>query len=439
MSERKLLASIDTEVVGTLHEDQNLWAFEYADTWLADASRFALSPHLPLQAGRRADGATERAVQWYFDNLLPEEGARALLARDAGLRDIHDAFGLLEFYGRESAGSVTLRRPEDDPTVDDRLRLLTDAELDRRIRELPRVPLTHDAPKKMSLAGAQHKLAVVLQDGQLFEPAGQAVSTSILKPEHPQSDSYPCSVINEWFVMQLARRVGLDVPPVERRYVPAPVYLIARFDRVRQNGATTRLHAIDGCQMLNLAPTMKYSAWSLESLLALANACRVPAAARLRIYRWLLFCILVGNGDSHLKNLSFLVVRDGISLAPHYDLLCDSVYETRAYSPKERWPDLVEFTSPILGVLRYADFKRALLLEAGRVLGLTRQTATRQLDEMIRLLPAQADALLAATIGENVAMAEDRPELRATFAAEVRLLRAIRHVVIEETVSRFVA
>lgn len=439
MSERKLLASIDTEVVGTLHEDQNLWAFEYADTWLADASRFALSPHLPLQAGRRADGATARAVQWYFDNLLPEEGARALLARDAGLRDIHDAFGLLEFYGRESAGSVTLRRPEDPPVADDGLRPLTDAELDLRIRELPRVPLTHDAPKKMSLAGAQHKLAVVLQDGQLFEPAGQAVSTSILKPEHPQSDSYPCSVINEWFVMQLARRVGLDVPPVERRYVPAPVYLIARFDRIRLNGATTRLHAIDGCQMLNLAPTMKYSAWSLESLLALANACRVPAAARLRIYRWLLFCILVGNGDSHLKNLSFLVDRDGISLAPHYDLLCDSVYETRAYSPKERWPDLVEFTSPILGVLRYAEFTRTLLLEAGRILGLTRQTASRQLDEMIRLLPAQADALLAATIDENVAMAEDRPELRATFAAEVRLLRAIRHVVIEETVSRFVA
>lgn len=439
MSGRKLLASIDNAVVGTLHEDRNLWAFEYADTWLADASRFALSPHLPLQTGSQVDGATTRTVQWYFDNLLPEEGARALLARDAGLRDIHDAFALLAFYGRESAGSVTLRRLDDVPVADELLRPLTDVELDQRIRALPRVPLTHDAPKKMSLAGAQHKLAVVLQDGQIFEPAGQAISTSILKPDNSQTDSYPCSVINEWFVMQLARRVGLEVPHVERRYVPAPVYLIARFDRVLRNGITTRLHAIDGCQMLNLAPTMKYSAWSLESLLALANACRAPAVARLRIYRWLLFCILVGNGDSHLKNLSFLVDRDGISLAPHYDLLCDSVYETRAYNPKERWPDLVEFTSPVLGVQRYAGFTRALLLEAGQVLGLTRQTATRQLDDMLRLIPAHADALFAETVDQNHAMADARPELRATFAGEIRLLRTIRHVVIEETVSRFAA
>ncbi|OXH89050.1 toxin HipA, partial [Burkholderia multivorans] len=92
--------------------------------------------------------------------------------------------------------------------------------------------LTHDAPKKMSLAGAQHKLPVVLRDGRLFEPSGQAVSTHILKPNHPHAHDYPHSVVNEWFVMTLARRVGLDVPDVERRYVPAPVYVIRRFDRI---------------------------------------------------------------------------------------------------------------------------------------------------------------------------------------------------------------
>jgi len=436
MSDRQLLASIDGSVVGTLGEDRNLWAFQYASQWLADPSAFALSPHLPLQAGPQADGATERAVQWYFDNLLPEEGVRALLARDAGLRDIHDAFALLEYYGRESAGSLTLRRPDDTPPADEAMRRLTDAELDARIRDLPAVPLTHDAPKKMSLAGAQHKLAVVLRDGELYEPGGQAVSTHILKPEHPQAGSYPCSVINEWFIMRLAGRVGLDVPEVERRYVPAPVYLIQRFDREMRNGVARRLHAIDGCQLLNLAPTMKYSAWSLGSLLGLANACRARAVARLRIYRWLLFCILVGNGDSHLKNLSFLLDRDGISLAPHYDLLCESVYETRAYSPRERWPDLVEFTSPIAGVQRYAAFTRTLLLEAGQSLGLAPATAARQLDDMLRQIPVQADGLIAETIAENEQLSVARPELRATLAGEMQLLRAIRHVVIGETVSR---
>lgn len=50
--------------------------------------------------------------------------------------------------------------------------------------------LTHDAPKKISLAGAQHKLAVVLTAQGLFEPRGNTSSTHILKPEHQNKDHY---------------------------------------------------------------------------------------------------------------------------------------------------------------------------------------------------------------------------------------------------------
>lgn len=436
MTERTLVASIDGQRIGTLHENQNLWAFEYAPSWLDAPARFALSPHLPLQAALLRDGATTRPVQWYFDNLLPEETVRALLASDAGLPDIGDAFALLAHYGRESAGSVTLRVPDDRTDDDTRLRPLDDAELDARIRHLPGVPLTHDAPKKMSLAGAQHKLPVVLRDGRLFEPSGQAVSTHILKPNHPHAHDYPHSVVNEWFVMTLAGRVGLDVPDVERRYVPSPVYVIRRFDRDVTDEGVERRHAIDGCQVLNLAATMKYSGWSLDALAALALACRAPAPARLRIFRWLVFCIAVGNGDSHLKNLSFVVADSGLSLAPHYDLLCDSVYDTATYSLRSRWPDLAEFTRPVAGVQRYADFTREVLVAAGAALGLTRATALRQIDDLLQRIPAQADTLLLEVGRDNDAMMAERPELTATLGGEVRLLRAIRHIVIHEMVAR---
>ncbi|MBU9360445.1 HipA domain-containing protein [Burkholderia multivorans] len=436
MTERALIAAIGAEPIGTLHENRNLWAFEYAPSWLAHPARFALSPHLPLQADMLRDGATTRPVQWYFDNLLPEEAVRALLARDAGLPDIGDAFALLEHYGRESAGSVTLRLPDDAADDDTTLRPLDAAALDARIRALPAVPLTHDAPKKMSLAGAQHKLPVVLRDGRLFEPSGQAVSTHILKPNHPHAHDYPHSVVNEWFVMTLARRVGLDVPDVERRYVPAPVYVIRRFDRIDTDAGVERRHAIDGCQVLNLPATMKYTGWSLDALAALANACRAPAPVRLRIFRWLVFCVIVGNGDSHLKNLSFIVGDSGLTLAPHYDLLCDSVYETAAYSARGRWPDLTEFTRPVAGVQRYADFTRDVLERAGAALGLTRATAQRHLDTLVAQIPAHADALLAEVARDNDAMRDARPELTATLGGEMHLLRAIRHIVIQEMVER---
>lgn len=121
--------------------------------------------------------------------------------------------------------------PETEVPSNEVLRPLPDEALEERIRQLPKAPLTHAAIKRMSLAGAQHKLAVVLQDEGLFEPAGSTPSTHILKPDHPDDD-YRHTVINEWFVMRLAKRLGLDVPEVHRHYVPSPVYLIDRFDRV---------------------------------------------------------------------------------------------------------------------------------------------------------------------------------------------------------------
>ncbi len=96
MTDRILLASVEGQSIGTPSESQNIWGFEYDPAWLRAPSRFALSPHVPLEEGNQIDGATTRPVQWYFDNLLPEEGARTLLARDASLPDTTDAFALLE-------------------------------------------------------------------------------------------------------------------------------------------------------------------------------------------------------------------------------------------------------------------------------------------------------------------------------------------------------
>lgn len=104
MNGRSLRASINETVVGTLQEVAGLWSFQYAANWLSNPRSFALSQHLPLRAESLVYGASKRHVQWYFDNLLPEEGQRILLARDAKL-DEADAFGLLAWYGAESAGS----------------------------------------------------------------------------------------------------------------------------------------------------------------------------------------------------------------------------------------------------------------------------------------------------------------------------------------------
>ena len=429
MSGRSLRASINQQEVGSLQEVAGLWSFQYTPDWLANPKGFALSPHIPLSAQPLLDGASQRPVQWYFDNLLPEEDQRVLLAKDARL-DAADAFGLLAWYGAESAGSVTLLPPEAAPQTIELLRPLPDDALQARIRQLPKSPLTHAAIKRMSLAGAQHKLAVVLEDGALFEPAGATPSTHILKPDHPDAD-YPHSVINEWFVMRLARRLGLDVPEVHRRYVPSPVYLIDRFDRVAGAQGWQRRHAIDACQLLGLDRSFKYTQGSMDSLAALANACRSPAVARSRLFGWLVFNVLVGNSDAHLKNLSFLVSHEGVQLAPFYDLLSVATYDSPAFD-KSGWPAQTQLAWPILGVRHFSDIRRGLLLEAGVALNLVKGTAERLLENLRSRIVSETEALYAEVEAENARIAHARPELAATMAGESRCVRAISHTVIKE-------
>ena len=391
---------------------------------------FALSPHLPLSREPLLDGATRRPVQWYFDNLLPEEGQRILLADDAGV-EAADAFGLLAWYGAESAGSLTLLPPDAAPHAAEPLRPLPEDALEARIRRLPKAPLTHDAVKHMSLAGAQHKLPVVLQGGALFEPAGATPSTHILKPDHPAED-YPHSVINEWFVMRLAKRLGLDIPNVHRLYVPSPAYVIDRFDRIPDARGWKRQHVIDACQLLGMDRSFKYTQGSMESLARLANACRSPAVARTRLFAWLVFNVLVGNSDAHLKNLSFLVSHEGIQMAPFYDLLTVAVYDTPAFGKAGR-PAHTALAWPILGARRFGDIDRKLLLEAGGTMNLATGTAERLLENLRSRIVHEAEGLCLEVKAEHTRIVDANPDLAPKMAGEFRCLRSILHTILKDT------
>ena len=436
MTVRSLVAWIDETAIGTLEDIAGIWRFQYRQAWLDTPGAYPLCPSIPLQVDPVEDGGSRRPVQWYFDNLLPEEGQRQLLARDARI-DVADAFGLLGYYGAESAGSVTLMPPGMPPPTAEGFVALTDDDLSVRIRRLPAVPLVHGAAKRMSLAGAQHKLAVALRDGSLFEPRGSEPSTHILKPDHPDLD-YPHSVANEWFVMTLAGRMGLVVPAVHRRHVPEPVYLIERFDRCMDGHRHRRRHAIDACQLLGLDRSFKYLQGSMETLARVADACRNRAQARVRLFNWLVFNVLTGNNDAHLKNLGFLVDGDGVQLAPHYDLLCTACYEVPLYD-KQGWPHRTRLAWPILGVTHFADVSHALLLDAGGALGIRASQAGRLLEVQRARIMDEATRLLAQVELENGQLEQQQRQLAPALAGELRCLRGILHVIIQDMVRKLQA
>jgi len=390
---RELKTYVDHQFVGTLREDNNLWVFEYDPAWSAHPQSFDLSPALPRDVAEHRDGGSVRPVQWYFDNLLPEEDLRRIVAKDANIKDSEDAFALLEYLGAESAGSLTLLPPGVALPEQRALRPLSFDELTKRIEDLPRDSLQKEAPKRMSIAGAQHKLLVVLkeQDKQadLYEPVGAVASTHILKPDHPHQETYPASTFLEWLTMRLARAATLSIPRVTLLNVPRPVYLIERFDRVTDAAAlrpesgdappsTRRLHAIDACQLLNKSRLFKHSGATVEALREVCEQMGDTLTAPLRLFRWLVFNLLVANDDCHLKNLSFLVGPEGISLAPHYDLLATGVYHSRAIAGSDgRWPDVEMAVRLSPEIRNFKDVTPDAVMAAAATLGVPDPVATR--------------------------------------------------------------
>lgn len=375
-SVRVLKVYSNEDVVGWLTEQNDIWQFNYAQTWLDNQWSWDLSPALPRAQKHIVDGGTYRPVQWFFDNLLPEEGMRTAVAKQASLQEA-DAFALLQYLGAESAGSLVLLPDGVEPSSTESWKDLGFDDLSQRIKGMPKVPIATTGPKRMSIAGAQHKLLVSWDGQALKEPEGHTPSTHILKPENG-SGEYPHSVINEYAMMTLAGSLGLDVPRVWRIYCPQPVYIVERFDRVHSDEAYRRLHLIDACQLMNQARTFKYQSADVRTLAQVIDLTRTKIRTRIGLWRWLIFNVLIGNNDNHLKNISFMVNEQGIHLAPAYDLLSTAVYHTREYGIKPEWPD-VDLAIPMPEEPRYTNITRDGLLKAAIEMQIPPTVALREL------------------------------------------------------------
>lgn len=423
---RGLAVWLNHLLVGHLREENSIWSFQYSPAWRRGEGRFGLSPALSLQSDWIIDGSSVRAVQWFFDNLLPEEGARVLLSREANIRDA-DSFSLLEYYGAESAGALTLLPEGKTPDGGGEPRRLTDEELAARIKQLPRISLSKDSPKKMSLAGAQHKLPVIWHpvERELYEPTAQGLSSHILKPDHTDADSYPHSVVNEWFCMQWAAVMGLSVPAVDIHFVPDPVYLVIRFDRQwLPQRDIERKHVIDSCQLLNLSGSYKYREASVDRLVEIIGLCRKKARAREQLFKWFIFNALIGNGDAHLKNISFFPGEGGIELAPFYDLLSTAVYDG------ENWGQQT-MSYEAAGKKTFAELDRQSVLAVGGMLGLSEKISAQYLDEMRNKIEGSFSKLY-----EQFENLEIPAQCGPMKAGGLRLLRQIQHLILRPMISQ---
>lgn len=313
---------------GALSQDEaGALSYAYDPGYLTGPEPRAISFSMPLQEAPY----TDRVVRPFFSGLLPDEGARQRLAGALGI-SAGNAFGLLEVIGGECAGAISLYPAGDTPpsSDDDGVEILSQPRLEEILGKLRERPLLGgEEGVRLSLAGAQDKLAVCVEGDAIGLAKGGRPTTHILKPFIQALDG---TVENELFCLRLAARLKLPVPAVEMRHGGTiPFLLVERYDRApHKDGTITRLHQEDFCQALSVPPELKYEEeggpGTERSLDLIDRATARPAFDRLAFIRALIFHYLVGNADAHGKNYALLYRGKVPDLAPLYDVVCTAAY-----------------------------------------------------------------------------------------------------------------
>ena len=310
-------------VAGTLwiHEQRTETStFRYSDSYLASPASYDLDPALPRSAGifqspsgkplfsAFADSAPDRWGQ----NLMRREEHERAAAASSTPRSLRSGDFLLGVRDDTRQGAVRFRRPgtisyysthrNAVPRMIELARLLHAADhLDEGTDSRDLKDLI-DAGS--SLGGARPKAAVVDESGRL----------AIAK--------FPRSGSDEWDVagweeveLRLARRAGITVSDSRLSLVAGRhVLIVRRFDRATGQrigfaSALTMLEAVDGDQRsyLEIADVIERLSPS-------------PTLDLHELFRRIIFSVLTGNTDDHLRNHAFLRQRRGWTLSPAYDL-----------------------------------------------------------------------------------------------------------------------
>ena len=316
--------------VGVLEQKQDgRISFAYSVEWLKSEHARPLSVSLPL----REDAFDERRCAPFFGGLLPEEHNREIVAANLGITAKND-FAMLREIGGECAGAVSLIPIEKSPTsACTDYEIITEADLIALLDQLPQRPLlAGKAEIRLSLAGAQSKVALRVTDSGYALPLNESPSTHIIKP---QLERFLGLVDNEAYCLKLAAAAGLNTCDARpKQFGSHQCLLVTRYDRTFGKDTIGRHHQEDFCQALGISSRTKYQNEGGPGLADCFNLVRAvsanPAKDLIQLFNAVLFNYLIGNNDAHGKNFSLLYESTtnghATRLAPFYDLASTAIY-----------------------------------------------------------------------------------------------------------------
>ncbi len=287
--------------------------FRYVPEYLESPHAFPLDPlHLPLTTETFAADRPHAGVHSVFEDSLPDDWGRKLMARRYNLgRAEQRGPNLLRLLGDQGLGALIYTEERKPPP-------LSTGVSSRHLEELA---LLAEKFEKDPAAIADDELSMLFQAGS--SPGGARPKALVT------DDSGAClakfastrdtlDVVGlEAAAMELGRRAGLETAATRLLTLGSrKCLLVKRFD---VNEAGGRNHLIS---MLSL---LKADGYYNAGYRDLAEVIRHVSAAPQRdlhmLYRQMVFNVMIGNTDDHLKNFCMLHDNDGWRLSPAFDLV----------------------------------------------------------------------------------------------------------------------
>lgn len=366
---KRLNVFFEDRLVGIFsQDDEMIHSFKYAKEWIDSEHGFPISISMPLTVVEFGNKVTLS----FFENLLPEGNVRAILEK---WHHSEGAFNTLSKYGEDCAGALVITSKKSAPkskTKEDNLEIEL-SEIYESINEnRGAVDLIADKnPGYLSIAGAQDKFPCIFLDGKIYLPKSGGPTTHIVKTPIIVKGIKE-SVYNEFFCMKLASKIGFSVPKVHIIDGVHPLFLVERYDRRLVGTIMKRVHQQDFCQALGILSSEKYESdggpsFDTDFKLMLDNvSAKKRVESTFRLIDWLCFNLLIGNNDSHSKNISFLMIDGKYELSPFYDLISTAIYPTLNSKFSFKIGDVSTFTS--IGAKAIAKEEKKIGIKEGTLI-----------------------------------------------------------------------
>jgi serine/threonine-protein kinase HipA len=303
--------------------------FEYARSWLEQDNAFLLDPRLDLWAGEQHAPHNASAFGIFLDSA-PDRWGRVLMERREAaaaereqrpMRALQELDFLLGVHDFTRMGALRFKEPNAQHFLDNSANAappVTD------LRELAVISRRIEEPGVERLPEYERWLAMLIAPGSSLGGARPKANfrmpgDALWLAKFPAKDDRYDVGGWEFLVHQLAQRAGVWVPTarLDRLSERYGTFSVARFDR---HGQRRRMYA-SAMTMLERRDGEEGASYLELALFLQDKGAQGHIDQDLeQLYRRVVFNVLVGNRDDHLRNHGFIREPSGWRLSPAFDV-----------------------------------------------------------------------------------------------------------------------